>query len=189
MSKRLSITMSVYGKIYIISVHVVIISVANKTCSTIHVKKHYLYCMFVNIAFVCEIGFRINDNCASIEMVLNKMCYTIRVKTSILYLVGPINGRLASMKSSAYGHYSPLFPWTFGFDEIISLRSILCFGVGFTSMKKFNLLGLQYSIPITICVKNINNNECIWENILVFMKSFSLLSLQYSITVNNQCLE
>ena len=100
--------MSVYGKIYIISVHVVIISVANKMCSTS--QKHYLYCMFVNIAFVCEIGFRINDNCASIEMVLNKMCYTIRVKTSILYLVGPINGRLASMKSSAYGHYSPLFP-------------------------------------------------------------------------------
>ena len=65
----------------------------------------------INIAFVCEISFWINDNCASIEMVSNKMYSTIRVKTlSILYLVGPINGRLASMKSSAYGHYPPLFP-------------------------------------------------------------------------------
>ena len=64
----------------------------------------------INIAFVCEIGFQSNDTCASIEMVSNKMWYTIRVTTSILYLVGPINGRLASMKSSAYGHYSPLFP-------------------------------------------------------------------------------
>ena len=80
-------------------------------------QKHYLYCMYeiiepavINIAFVHEIGFQINDKYASIEMVSNKMCYTIRVKTSILYLVGPINGRLASMKSSAYGHYSPLFP-------------------------------------------------------------------------------
>mgnify|MGYP006863614427 CR=1 FL=1 len=117
-------------------------------------QKHYLYCMFVNIAFVCEIGFRINDNCASIEMVLNKMCYTICVKTSILYLVGPINGRLASMKSSAYGHYSPLFPWTFGFDEIISLRSILfCFleTFGFDEIISLRFLERLASMKSSAC--------------------------------------
>ena len=86
-------------------------------------------------------------------MVSNKMCYTIRVKTSILYLVGPINGRLASMKSSAYGHYSPLFPWTFGFDEIISLRSILfCFLERLASMKS-SACGQYYTVSLNVWLR------------------------------------
>ena len=128
-------------------------------------QKHYLYCMFLNIAFVCEISFRINDNCASIEMVLNKMCYTIRVKTSILYLVGPINGRLASMKSSAYGHYSPLFPWTFGFDEIISLRSILfCFleTFGFDEIISLRFLERLASMKSSACGQYYSVSLNVW---------------------------
>ena len=120
-------------------------------------QKHYLYCTYeiiepavVNIAFVCEMVFGSMIS----AMVSNKMCYTIRVKTSILYLVGPINGRLASMKSSAYGHYSPLFPWTFGFDEIISLRSILfCFleTFGFDEIISLRFLERLASMKSSAC--------------------------------------
>ena len=77
-------------------------------------------------------------------------CSTIHVeKLSILYWIGPINERLASMKSSACGHYSPLFPWTFGFDEIISLRSILfCFLERLASMKS-SACGQYFLFPWT----------------------------------------
>ena len=147
--------------------------------------------------------------------------------------------RLASMKSSACGslnvwlrwNHQPavniiLFPWTFGFDEIISLRSIFfvslnvwlrwnhqpavnimvsflerlasmkssaCgqyYALVLVSLRWNNSIYLVYNILFLLqSVSKKYNNECIWENILVFMKSFSLLSLQYSITVNNQCLE
>ena len=81
------------------------------------------------------------------------MCRTICVKNIINTVLGPLmdvwlrwnhqpavialsfHERLASMKSSACGHYH-LFPWTFGFDEIISLRSLLyCFLERLASMK------------------------------------------------------